>query len=287
MTTPATLPLPIVSYDPNFGNPASHTLKKKEHSFFERAISSTMSVSIGGLFLGYVFYGMTRLCVKIKLLDNPTNVIITPLPYILSVASMIAIVEAAGIVYDIGVKILGKTEENSQKGGFCYRKLRSRLWKVVRYTDKIQNQMDQIYSSVFKVRTEKEIYKSYIKNKDLYLMEIVRRALVSQIKESVGQAVPQELGVAAVEALGYTVLGGHIFLWLHGLLFVGGAINKVSLVYIDIMNEEIKAVKRAKAREKAQANAQTSAQDQTKAQSELQKEGKMNINKREDAAQAA
>lgn len=66
---------------------------------------------------------------------------------------------------------------------------------------------------------------------DLSFMEISRIAFWQQVSETLSTSVPQELGVYLVEACGYTIIGGHLFVWLHGLTFMNGLIGRIGEVY--------------------------------------------------------
>jgi hypothetical protein len=121
--------------------------------------------------------------------------------------------------------------------------LRHRTWKVIGRVEKLQQDIDGVFSHILGIRTAKEIRKKHIPDRDLYFMEIARRAFGEQVFETVGSAVPLELGVYVVEACGYTVFGGHLFM-LHGVTFLTGMMLKVQQVYNEIDLEEIERKRR-------------------------------------------
>jgi rhodanese-related sulfurtransferase len=210
-------------------------------SYVRRASDFGISIAYGGVG-GYVFYLITRLVDK-YFMENAGGIAIQPIPFILSGMTSSAIVEVVRLVYDISLHILGKREVYEDLSHFekisISDHLRHRTWKVIGRVEKLEQDIDGIFSHIFGVRTAKEIRQKHIPDRDLYTMEIVRRAFGEQVFETLGSALPQELGVYLVEACGYTVFGGHLFIWLHGASFLTGIILKVQQVYDKIDLEEI------------------------------------------------
>ena len=68
-------------------------------------------------------------------------------------------------------------------------------------------------------------------------LEVSRHAFWRQVEETILTSIPQELGLYAVEAIGFTLIGGHMFVGLHALMFVTGLLNKVTQVYQKVDDE--------------------------------------------------
>jgi hypothetical protein len=198
----------------------------------KRAGDIAISLSMGALG-GYILYGITRLANKMEMVGDVTSVI-HPLPYILMSIASTALVESASLTYDVALHVLGKRkdfEDLAQSENIsALDRLRQRAWKVMGYMEKLQNDIDVIFSRLFDIRTAKEIRENGVVDRDLCLMEISRRVFCEQVSETARNAIPQELGLYIIEACGYTILGGHVFIWLHGLNFLNGMIDKIGKV---------------------------------------------------------
>ena len=207
----------------------------------KRAGDFVVSIGVGAL-SGYIFYWITRLIDKLGMLGEAGGSAIHPLPYILSGVVSAAMVEVAKLTYEASLHILGERDlyenldypENAPQ----FDRLRQHTWKVIGRVEKLQHNIDVIFSRIFDISSAKEIREKNIPDRDLYFMEISRRAFWEQIHETLSTAIPQELGVYLVEACGYAVLGGHLFIWLHGVIFLSGLIDKVGQVYHKIHSEE-------------------------------------------------
>ena len=198
-------------------------------------------VGVGAL-NGYIFYWITRLIDKLGMLGEAGGSAIHPLPYILSGVVSAAIVEVAKLTYEASLHTLGKRglyenldhPENAPQ----FDRLRQHTWKVIGRVEKLQHNIDVIFSRIFDISPAKEIREKNIPDRDLHFMEISRRAFWEQIHETLSTSIPQELGVYLVEACGYAVLGGHLFIWLHGVIFLSGLMDKVGQVYHKIQQQE-------------------------------------------------
>jgi hypothetical protein len=200
------------------------------------------SLAVGAIG-GYIFYWMTRLVARLGMLGEVGGAI-HPLPYILAGIASAALVETARLTYDLALVILGdrKTYENlaEPEKASTFDSLRQRTWKVVTRLDKLQQDVDVIFSRFCHIRTAKEIREKAIPDRQLYFMEVTRREFWAQARETITSAIPQEVGIYAVEAAGYTILGGHLFVWLYGIMFLNGLIDKVGKVYQKKHEEERK-----------------------------------------------
>lgn len=230
------------------------------------------SLTVGAL-SGYIFYWITRLGARLGMIDK--EAVIRPLPYVLSGIMSAGLVETVRLIYDLALSILGERKEyenlvNSEKAS-AFDRLRQKTWKVVTHVEKIQQEIDVIYSRLFDIRTEEEIRNKYPTDRQYYLShptftEVIRSVFKEQIKETMTAAVPQELGVYAVEAMGFTIIGGHLFIWLHGVVFLNGLINKIGKVYekIQAVEEEEEIKKRKLAAENKTASERVGAPNELK-----------------------
>lgn len=216
----------------------------------KRGAEILASLTLGALG-GYIVYWINRLIAKMGWLGE--GVVLQPLPYILAGIASAAIVETACLVHDAALYVLGdhdeceKLAELDDVSGFD--RLRQKAWKVIDYADQAQKDIDVIYSRIFNIRTGEQIRTKYKTEKEYYLsdprfMEVARRAFCEQTAETFKTAIPQELGIYAVEALGYVVVGGHLFAWLHGIMFFNGLVDKIGKVYQAIDLEERKERKK-------------------------------------------
>ena len=219
------------------------------------------SLAVGALG-GYIFYWITRLVAWLGFLGEEGKGYISPLPYILTGVVSAALVETARLVYDAALAVLGDRNiyQNVNPGdkASALDKFRKHSWKVIGRAEGIQRDADVIFSRLFKIRTSEEILNQQIPDRELYFMEISRRAFWTQLGESISTALPQELGIYAVEALGYTVLGGHLFIGLQGVSFMIGLIDKIGAVYRKV-DAEIE--KEAAAKKKANQAKQPQKED--------------------------
>ncbi len=181
---------------------------------------------------GFACYWVTLLLDKIGLVQKLPGPSITYLwNHVRAGVAGVAILEAMRLTYDLGMLLLGERKHHENlaqpEQASLGARLRHHSWKVISTVEKLQERIDLIFSRIFNIRTEKEIQEKNIQNLDLRFMEIVRLAFKEQIQQSVMTVIPQELGVYVVESLGYAILGGHLFPWLHGLNFLTGIIYKV------------------------------------------------------------
>jgi hypothetical protein len=216
----------------------------------QRSITIIGSLSQGA-FMGFVGYlsvlGINRLIPKITnvaMIQGPINLI----PFVLLGVAINAVVETALLTHDIARLILGerKVYENQDCPETTSRlgQLRQHVWKVIGRFEKLQEDIDTIFSNLFKIRTAKQLKAENIPDRDLQFLEIFRRAFGEQVKESIINFVPPELGIYAVEALGFTVIGAHLFVSLYPLIFLFGLVNKVVQVWEKVEFEATQEQKR-------------------------------------------
>ena len=202
----------------------------------------------GGALSGYVIYWIFRLIDKVGGGVMSNTAPIRPIPYVLAGVAMRAIIETAKLAHSAALSVMGKRSQYENlaapQNASAFDRLRSRSWKIVSGVEKIHQKIDAIFSRVFKVRTAKEIRDNKIADRQLVTMEIFRLALSEQVKSTATSIVPMELGIYAVEALGYTFAIGHISLLFIGLNFVSGIIlnakNFVLRVAAEIEEEKKK-----------------------------------------------
>lgn len=170
---------------------------------------------------------------------------IKPTPYILAGLASGVILNTACLIYDVAASALGNREEceklaNSVKAS-SYDRLRQKVWKVISCVDKVQKKVDSVYSRIFKIQTEEEIRTRYATDNDYYLsdpalMEIFRRAVLSQFVNSMQSVVSGELGIYAVKVVGYTIIANQFVVGWNVLTFILGVFSKMSqtLIAIDL-----------------------------------------------------
>lgn len=169
--------------------------------------------------MGYGVYWIIRFVDKKKWFDiNPKA--IHPVPYMLVGVINAAVPEITTIVCDFVLYFMGKRKnfENlaDPANASYFDHMRHHCWGVVRTIEGLEEKVDKVYSRIFHVRTSKEIRDNQIPDRELTHMEIVRYAIDMQVKETASEilrSVPGEIGVYTAEALGYTVLGGHFFMF--------------------------------------------------------------------------
>lgn len=186
---------------------------------------------------------------------------IHPLPYVLKGIFNAAMSESARLTYDLALQILGKREEDENfaqsKQVSAFGKLRQMSWKVIVCTEKLQESADEIFSRFFKIRTAKEIHENKILDRDLDFIEIFRRAIGEEIRDSFGAIVSQILSIKLVQGLGYTLLGSSLMIsrslgnfifgppdisdFTGGLPPEQGIVNRIKRVYKQIEIEEKQA----------------------------------------------
>lgn len=201
---------------------------------FQRIGEIIGGITVGAL-SGYVVYWMSRFAGWMGMFNEADKAFIRPHPYVLSGMISCGIVESARLTHDLGLFVLGdraiyENLDSQQTSSVCDR-FRQRTWKMIKSTENFQDGIDKVFSRYLGIRTIKKIREKNIVDKNLFLLEIVRRAIGQQIKEMIKTSIPQELAVSAVEALGYKLVGGHLFLWLHGFFFFNGVVEKVTKVF--------------------------------------------------------
>lgn len=224
------------------------------------AEKATMNINRGMKFIGevakgaiggYAGYWLMRGIEKLGFMGPVGTNGIRPLPYILSGMAIYAVTELASIIYDLAREILGhrvKYEGVVREEKTRLDRFRCHSWKVISKLERAQEKVDEVYSKIFRIRTAKQLRLENAGERDLFFMEVVRRAFLEQVGETASLAIPQELGVYFVEAFGIAVTGGHM-LGLHGLMFVTSLINSVTTHYKKIMDEDEAIEKAAKAKD--------------------------------------
>ncbi len=197
----------------------SEIKKVEENPLNTKNLAEIISGSAVFAGLGYGVYWIIRFIDKKKWLEIDPKAI-QPIPYVLIGAINAAIPAIVVVVNDFALYLIGNREDfenlaDPQTASFSDR-LRNRCWKIIVLIEGLEEEVDALYSRTFNVRTSKEIRENQIQDRDLAFMEIVRYALVKQIQETsleILRCIPGEVGVYTAEALGYTVLGGHFFMF--------------------------------------------------------------------------
>lgn len=258
----------IITEQPNINNQpsqAGNPAEVKASPFVKRTLECGGSLFFGALG-GYLCYWMVRLGDKIGLLGQEVGPIL-PLPYVLSGLISAAIVETARLTYSLALHVIGKRADyenlqNPEKAS-CFDRLRQRTWKVINRVEGIERDIDNVFSKIFHIRPAKEVRDNKIPDRELYFMEVVRRAFWEQVQETIATSIPQNLAIKAVVALGHIIPGGEIF-GLSGILLFGGLgfLNKITDVYNKIMKEDMALAKAAKEKAKTQSETTENAESQ-------------------------
>lgn len=243
------------------------------HPAVKRVAEITGSLGFGAL-VGYGLYGLTFLAKRLgKIAEGE---VIHPVPYVLAGVVYMAILETARLTYDVALHFLGERKmdanvEHSQEKS-VFDPLRQHSWKVIERVENLQYQVDVVFSRILGIATAKEIQDQQIQDRDLYFMEIFRRALKEQVIESAQGLIPQELSICFIEACGYTILGAHTVIWINALGFIfgnqisnpfdplppnSGLINRITRVYEKTRIEDEEALKKAQAQEEKQPSGET------------------------------
>jgi|GEM_PF-2965449 len=225
----------------------------------QKGVQFTVEV-IGGGVTGYVSYWIMRLTPVLMSSAGSASVAIRPLPYIFSGMASVALMSAMCLTYRLALAVLGNRSDDgnlpSQQGTFGLDGLRKYAWKAITEVEKLQSMADEVYSSLFNIRTVKQIRENYHSDTHYYLsdpsfMEVMRRVFVEQVCETFQSVLPQELGVSLVEVGGYKVEGREMLIpFYYGLEFVNGLMQKTTKVYSEIRKREIAEIKKRKEEEK-------------------------------------
>ncbi|WP_075883532.1 hypothetical protein [Candidatus Protochlamydia sp. W-9] len=217
-----------------------------------------LNLAKGGV-AGFLAYGMERILVWIKFVEYSQPV--TCFPYVLSGIASAAIIESAYLTHLVALKLIGERsiyENLPERKSNLVDKLRKGSWSVVRFGEDIEKKVDAVFSYTLKIRTKQQILDCHIKDNDLVFLEIFRRVLIEQVKESFVTSIPQELGIGLVKKCGYIFVGGELILSMHILQFINGLVDKFTAVHNKIRAEEEELAKQA-----SQTNGQS---DSTKEQ---------------------
>lgn len=200
----------------------------------EPGVSSVMMKALGNLTLGavvgYTTYWMHRGMIFIGFIE--ANAPLSPIPNVLAGLASAAIVESAKLTHFTALKILGDRElyEKAPPASFGGQ-LRNRAWKVISSVESIEHKVDSFFSHLFGIRTRREVEAEGISITNPVALEVLRREFWREAAATLSTAIPQELGVAAVESFGYKVLGGHAFMFIHALMFMTNLHSRVAAVY--------------------------------------------------------
>ncbi|WP_042280519.1 hypothetical protein [Candidatus Protochlamydia sp. R18] len=204
-----------------------------------------LNLAKGGV-AGFLAYGMERVFVWIKFVEYGQPV--TCFPYVLSGIASAAIIESANLTHLVALKLIGERsiyENLPERKSNLVDKLRKCSWSVVRFGENVEKKIDAVFSYTLKIRTKQQILDYHIKDNDLVFLEIFRRALIEQVKESFVTSIPQELGIGLVKKCGYIFVGGELILSMHILQFVHGLLDKFTAVHNKIRAEEEELSKQA------------------------------------------
>lgn len=214
--------------------------KVEENPLNGKRLAEIVKGGVGFSAVGYGVYWIIRFVDKKKWFDIDPKAI-QPIPYVIIGAINAVVPEITLVVYDFVLYFMGNREDfenlaDPDTASFGDH-VRHHCWGVVHMIEGLEENIDGVYSHIFHVRTSKEIRDNHIWDRNLTTMEIVRYASVTQINEtalSIIQSIPGEIGVYAAEALGYTVLGGHFFMffiYLAPIMALAGVANKIMQVY--------------------------------------------------------
>jgi hypothetical protein len=177
----------------------------------QRGAEIVGSLIVGGMG-GYTFYWMERLT---KLFESG-GAAINPVVYILSGMISAAIVEMARLIYDLAMSVLGDRQKlenlNDLEKAATWDHLRQRTWKVISCIEKVEQDIDVIFSRIFHIRTAKQIQDQDIQEKELYVMEVIRRIFLEQVSEMRTVMVPRLMSMHLVKAIGYMIMGEHLLI---------------------------------------------------------------------------
>lgn len=231
------------------------SIKNEEAVTFSPAVNRVGkivgSVAVGALG-GYLFYGITFLIKRAGMIDK--GVVIQPFPYILSGVISASLVETAQLIHDAALCALGEREKYENLAhpneASTFDHLRQKTWTIINGVERFQNDIDNLYSRLFNIRTAEQIRKDFATEKDYFIkgdprfMEVFRRTFWEQVDETLKTSVPQELSIYAVEALGYTIFSGHLFVWLYAVMFINGLVAKIGGNFEKIDEEQLKEYQR-------------------------------------------
>lgn len=202
------------------------------------------SLTLGAGF-GYFGYGLACLANRIE-----KGAVIQPTPYVLSGFLSASIVETARLAHDAAHYTLGEREKYEHlihpNESSTFDHLRQKTWKIIACVEGLHKKVDTLYSNLFNIRTAEQIRiecptdQDYYKKSVFKLMEAVRRAFWEQVEETMKTSVPQGLSLYTVEAMGYTIIGGHLFTQMLGLMFVVGFINKTGAIFEKFEDEKLR-----------------------------------------------
>ncbi len=204
---------------------------------------------IVGSLVNYLGYWIARLIIKLKLNGADAGTVGSPIGYILSGLIFTAIGEAACLIHEMALKILGDRQQfdhlDDPDTATALDRFRQRTWTVISRMEKVEQDVDVVFARMFNIRTRKEIRDQDLQDRQLDRMEILRRAFLEQVADTIKFAIPREISFHVVKAAGYTIFGGHFFIWMYGATFLHGLYLK---------DEEIKtrieAEKQANARKR-------------------------------------
>ncbi len=200
----------------------------------EPGVSSVVMKALGNITLGaavgYTTYWMQRGMIFIGLME--VNAPLSPIPHVLVGLAGEAIAESAKLAHFTALKILGDRElyENNSPNSFGGQ-LRNRAWKVISCVESLEHKVDSFFSHLFGIRTRREVEAEGISITNPAALEVLRREFWREAASSLRTAVPQELGIVAVESLGYKVLGGHALIFIHALMFMTNLHTRVAAIY--------------------------------------------------------
>lgn len=214
-------------------------------------IATTIACTIAGAIIGYGQYWLARLMIRIGMVQIDPLTPIQPLPHVLSGVAGLLLVQTANTTYDISLYLLGKREDyenlSNPQTASSSDILRQKAWRVIARTEKCISDIDVIASRILGIRSSEEIATQNIEDADLYYLEFARRESKNEIDQIIKTIVPQQLGIAIVQKLGYTIVGLQSLGWLYGLFIFVGILNKIDSVYRKIQDEADKKEEERKA----------------------------------------
>lgn len=193
---------------------------------FQRGAQIVKALGAGAL-IGYVSYWLTRLVVRIGMLGDVKSTDVNPISYILSGVISSAIVQTAQLTYEAALVALGDRNDyekvSPSTNNTLLDKFRQHSWKVIKKAENLEQDIDILYSRLFRIRTEREVQAQKIQDIELENSEVFRRVFTQQVKESLFKtSVPNTIAMYVVESIGYSFVGRQMLLTGNILSFMVG-----------------------------------------------------------------
>lgn len=198
----------------------------KRSAVVDGGIEFAKSTTIGGAF-GFVAYYI------MKLSRSKPDIPLQPGSFILLGVTLGASVVTAKLLADVVLHGLGKRDEyeNLENPEEASDQLRQWVWKKVTCFEKLMSDIDTVFSRILHIHSTQEIKDQELRDHQLCFLEIVRRSFWEEVHSTIKGTIPQELGIRAMESLGYRFAARSLILWSNKVFFVVGIVNRVLTVY--------------------------------------------------------